>query len=230
MKTVLIYSGGLDSTCLLYALLREAKFIGGDVKAIGFDYGQRHKKELLAAQKIAALAEVEYRVIDLSSITPLLSGSSQTDSKVAVPEGRYDERSMKLTVVPNRNLIMLSIAAAWAISMKADRVAYAAHAGDMAVYPDCRPAFVNAANAVFGLCDWHGVRLYAPFVNLSKGGCLKAGVEAKAPFELTWSCYKGLDKHCGKCGACTERREAFQEAGVKDPTIYEEKKENHVHN
>ena len=140
MKTVLIYSGGLDSTVLLYELLAQ----GDDVAALSVDYGQRHRREIDAAQSIAASLGVEHRVADLSGIRGLLAGSSQTSDDVDVPEGHYAEESMKATVVPNRNMIMLSLAVGWAISRKADRVAYAAHGGDHAIYPDCRAEFVDA--------------------------------------------------------------------------------------
>jgi 7-cyano-7-deazaguanine synthase len=217
MKTILIYSGGLDSTSLLYWLKKR----GDEVRCLGFDYGQRHKKELAWATLITAQAQVPFTVVDLQSITPLLVGSSQTDPNVPVPEGRYDEPNMKLTVVPNRNMIMLSIAMAQAISLKFDAVAYAAHAGDHTIYPDCRAGFVNAMRMVAERCDWHTLSIETPFLMYDKGECLQQGHLCGAPLVMTWSCYKGAAKHCGKCGACTERKEAFQKARVTDPTQYE---------
>ncbi len=216
MKTVLIYSGGLDSTTLLYALKAE----GRDLKALSINYGQRHSRELEFAKNICAKLGVEHRTVDLSTLKPLLGGSSQTDSNVEVPEGHYAAENMKLTVVPNRNMLMLSVAAAWAISEKADTIAYAAHSGDHAIYPDCRPEFVDALNGALALADWHKVSIERPFINITKGGIVKLGAKLGVPYADTWSCYKGKEEHCGACGTCVERREAFVEAGVADPTKY----------
>lgn len=215
MKTILIYSGGLDSTVLLFHLRDE----GHGVKALGIDYGQRHRRELDHAQGIASDIGVPFRVADLSPLGPFLAGSSQT-SDLEVPEGHYADESMKLTVVPNRNMLMLSVAIAWAVSTKADAVAYAAHAGDHAIYPDCRPEFAKAMDEAARLCDWSPVELFRPFIGMTKADIVRRGAELAVPFEKTWSCYKGLDAHCGKCGTCVERREAFKVSGVKDATQY----------
>ncbi len=217
-KTVLIYSGGLDSTSLLYMLV--GMYGPENIVAIGFNYGQRHDKELIAAMKIAALARVQYRIMNLSGLAPLLKGSSQTDPKIQVPEGHYAAENMKLTIVPNRNMIMLSIAVAHAISLQYDQVAFGAHAGDHYIYPDCRPNFVAAMNQATNQCDDKKIEIIAPFIHLDKGGCAIRGAQFGAPLELTWSCYKGEEFHCGKCGACTERKEAFQKAMIQDPTTY----------
>ena len=128
---------------------------------------------------------------------------------------------MKATVVPNRNMIMLSIAAGWAISRRADRVAYAAHGGDHAIYPDCRREFIDALGEAIIIADWHPVRLYGPYVAISKADVVALGQKLGVPFDRTWTCYKGRTKHCGKCGTCVERREAFALAGVPDPTSYD---------
>lgn len=216
MKTIVIFSGGLDSTTLLYSLKEQ----GRDLKALSINYGQRHLRELDFAAKTCALLGVEHKTVDLSGLRPLLGGSSQTDSSVPVPEGHYAAENMKLTVVPNRNMLMLSVAAAWAISEKADTIAYAAHAGDHAIYPDCREEFVQALNGALALADWHQVAIERPFVSITKGQIVKVGSLLNVPFNDTWSCYKGEDKHCGACGTCVERREAFLEAGVTDPTPY----------
>lgn len=219
MKTVVCYSGGLDSTVLLYHL----KAQGHQVRALSVDYGQRHRKELDAAGKIAWLLGVEHRVADLSGIRGLLAGSSQTDDTVEVPDGHYAEESMKLTVVPNRNMILLALAGAWAVSTRSDAVAYAAHGGDHAVYPDCRPEFAQAMAVALGLCDWHAPKLLRPFVEptpLGKHDVARLGYDLGVPLAETWSCYKGGELHCGTCGTCTERREAFALAGLTDPTRY----------
>lgn len=217
MKVVAIYSGGMDSTTMLYQLLSA----GHEVKAIGFNYGQRHGVELDAAQAIAKLAKVAYETIDLSSLGPVIAGqSSQVNPDVEVPDGHYTEESMKATVVPNRNMIMLSVAVAHAISIDYDAVAYGAHAGDHAIYPDCRLEFVEAMKTVIGLCDWKNIALQTPFVSVSKAEIATLGAKLKVPFEMTWSCYKGGETHCGTCGTCVERREAFEIAGIDDPTTY----------
>jgi 7-cyano-7-deazaguanine synthase len=209
----------MDSTALLYYLLNQ-KY---NVKALSINYGQRHSKELLAAATICRQLNVPHEVADLTSITKLIGGSSLTDSAITVPEGHYNDENMKITVVPNRNMIMLSIAIGHAIALKYDEVAYAAHSGDHAIYPDCRPAFVAAMNQVAGLCDWHPVKILTPFINMDKGDIAKLGDGLKVPFELTWTCYQGRKKHCGKCGACQERREAFFKHSLIDPTEYEER-------
>lgn len=216
-KTVLIYSGGLDSTVALYLL----KSQGYDVKALSVDYGQRHKKEIEFAKYHCRKLGIEHQVADLTGITHLLAGSSQTSPDVAVPDGHYAEESMKLTVVPNRNMIMLSVAIGWAVSQKAASVAYAAHAGDHAIYPDCRPEFAEAMNEAAQLADWHQVSLLRPFVQWSKADIAAEGQRLGVQFELTWSCYKGGLSHCGTCGTCVERREAFALAGITDPTLYQ---------
>lgn len=189
------------------------------MRCLGVDYGQRHRRELEAARAICERVGVEYRLADLRSIAPLLAGSALTDA-VAVPHGHYAEESMKATVVPNRNMILLSLAIGWAVSLKYDAVAYAAHAGDHTIYPDCRPEFVEAMDRAAGLCDWHRVRIERPFVHMTKADIVRRGAELGVPFELTWSCYEGGEVHCGKCGTCVERREAFERAGVADPTAY----------
>lgn len=218
MKTVLIYSGGLDSTVLLYHL-RDA---GYDVHALAVNYGQRHKRELDSARTICEQIDVPFQIADLSAIQPLLAGSSLTSPEIEVAEGHYTEENMKTTVVPNRNMILLALATGHAISVKADQVAYAAHSGDHAIYPDCRTEFADAMAHAIQLADWHKVILSRPFVDWTKADIAKRAAELKVPVELTWSCYKGGDRHCGKCGTCIERREAFDLAGITDPTIYAE--------
>ena len=216
-KTVLIYSGGIDSTVLLYDLLNS----GHDVQALSVNYGQRHIKELDCAKSLCNQLNVEHHVADLTALNPLLSGSSLTSPYVQVPEGHYEDESMKATVVPNRNMILLSIAAGWAMSTGASSVSYAAHSGDRAIYPDCREEFADAMNGVMEIAGWDKVSLNRPFSSLTKADIVKLGDELDVPFEQTWSCYKGGQVHCGVCGTCVERREAFQLAGVTDPTIYD---------
>jgi 7-cyano-7-deazaguanine synthase len=216
MKTVAIFSGGLDSTVLLAHLVQA----GDEVLALSIDYGQRHRKELQFAEKTASRLGLEWQLADLRTITPLLAGSSLTSAEIAVPHGHYAEESMKATVVPNRNMIMLSIAAGWALSRKCGRVAYGAHAGDHAIYPDCRPAFVQAMRQSLALADWEQLDLYCPFLKLAKADIVRTGAALGVDFTATWSCYEGGEIHCGECGTCVERREAFILAGVTDPTRY----------
>ncbi len=220
MDVVLTLSGGLDSAVLLYQL----RNLGYRVRCLSVNYGQRHKKELEYAGGLCHRNRLEHRVVDLSGLRHLFAGSSQTTDSVPVPEGHYEEESMKATVVPNRNMVLLSLATAWAISVKANAVAYAAHGGDHAVYPDCRPEFAEALARVISLADWRQVGLLTPFLRperLSKADIVREGAALGVPFALTWSCYKGGEKHCGVCGTCRERVEAFQLVDVTDPTEYE---------
>ncbi len=216
MQVVLIHSGGLDSTVLLHHLVAQ----GRHVRTLSIDYGQRHAKELDCAAGLARRLGIEHRVADLRAITPLLAGSSLTSAEIAVPEGHYAEDSMKATVVPNRNMLLLALATAWAVSLKADAVAYAAHSGDHTIYPDCRPEFAEAMARAIGLADWHRVELIRPFVDWTKADIVRRGAALGVPFADTWSCYVGGELHCGRCGTCIERREAFHLAEVADPTRY----------
>ncbi|MEE3200012.1 MAG: 7-cyano-7-deazaguanine synthase QueC [Planctomycetota bacterium] len=216
-KTVVTFSGGIDSTTLLYQLLSE----GCEVLALSIDYGQRHRIELEHAARIAGQLGIRHEIADLSSISRLLAGSSLTGEDIPVPLGHYEDESMKQTVVPNRNMLLLAVAAAWAISEKADSVAYAAHSGDHAIYPDCRSEFADALGGAIALADWHKVELLRPFVDKTKEDITRLGAELEIPFELTWSCYQGGEQHCGACGTCIERREAFLLAGIPDPTQYD---------
>lgn len=223
-KVVVILSGGMDSAVVLWLY----KTLGYELHAISFDYGQRHKRELHSAGALAHFAGcASHEVVDMSSIKSLLKGSSQTDLTVPVPHGHYTAENMKKTVVPNRNMIMISVAAAHAIALKAPTLAYGAHAGDHAIYPDCRPEFGKALAKAILLGDWNPPRLAAPFVDMTKTQITRLGHKLGVPFDETWSCYDPQVSplpfgyaHCGKCGTCVERREAFALAGVSDPTVY----------
>lgn len=218
MKTVLLCSGGMDSAVLLWHLRNE----GRELLAMGVHYGQRHEKEIEAARSLCSSVSVEFRVADLRGIASFLSGSALTSADVEVPSGHYTDESMKQTIVPNRNMIMISVATAWALSSGADSVAYAAHAGDHVIYPDCRPQFVEALAGAIQLSDWKPIRLEAPFVHLSKSDICRRGGELGVPFDRTWSCYRGGNEHCGTCGTCVERKEAFLLADMIDPTRYQD--------
>ncbi len=216
-SAVAVYSGGMDSTVMLRSMLESGVTVKG---ALSIDYGQKHRKEIEAAREICEELGVKHQVADLRGIASLFGHSGLTDSETKVPEGHYEEVSMKQTVVPNRNMILISVATAWAITEEAEAVAYAAHSGDHAIYPDCREAFASALDQAIQLCDWSSVWLYRPFVNLSKREIVVEGSRLGAPLSKTWSCYKGEALHCGKCGTCIERREAFHLAEIEDPTSY----------
>lgn len=218
---VVIYSGGMDSFTMLHCLIKQ----GWEVAALSFNYGQRHKKELTYAQLVCKARHITHHVVDLQVLNPLLQGSSLTQKDVVVPEGHYSEETMKATVVPNRNMIMLSIAVGYAVSRSFDHVYTAVHAGDHAIYPDCRKVFVDAVSATSMISNYHAVSVQAPFIDISKGEILregkKVGLGAK-DYALAWTCYNGRKKACGKCGACVERLEAFEEMGWVDPLPYED--------
>lgn len=218
-KVVVLVSGGMDSAVLLWSLKDKHEVMG-----LSIHYGQRHAKELQAAETLCRLAGVPQQTIDLQMLRPLLAGSSQTDDSVAVPTGHYADPVMRLTVVPNRNMLMLSVAAAAVIGWSGEdyhgirAVAYAAHAGDHPVYPDCRPEFIAALAPALRLCHYDsGVELWSPFVQKTKADLVRLGSALGVPFGETWSCYVGGNRPCGQCGTCQERIEAFQVAGIPDP-------------
>ena len=217
---VVIISGGLDSTTLVYHLRAQ----GSDVQMLSFDYGQRHRRELDFARLVAQDLQLSYHMIDLRPVGALLRGSALIDTGIAVPDGHYTDESMRATVVPNRNSLMLDIAVALAVTAGSDAVAFGAHGGDHVIYPDCRPEFVDAYSAAARLANDGflpaGFRVLAPFLGLTKADIVRLGAGYGVPFERTWSCYRGGKQHCGRCGTCTERREAFQLAQVPDPTAY----------
>ena len=216
---VAIVSGGMDSVTLAHLLDSE----GYDLHLLGVDYGQRHKKELSYAKRCAEKLGASFEVADISGVGRLLSGSALTDD-IEIPHGHYAAENMAVTVVPNRNAIMLSIAYGVAVARGASLVACAVHAGDHYVYPDCRPEFIEAFDAMqrqavegFGNPDLH---LYAPFIHKTKAQIAEIGATLDVPYEDTWSCYEGGEFHCGLCGTCTERKEAFELAAIPDPTEY----------
>ncbi|MCR4266140.1 7-cyano-7-deazaguanine synthase QueC [Nitratireductor sp. ZSWI3] len=219
MKTLVVCSGGLDSVSLAHMMAREEMLVG----LVSFDYGQRHRKELHFAARAATRLGVAHDLIDISGIGKHLGGSALTDA-IDVPDGHYAEETMRVTVVPNRNAIMLTIAFGIAAARGADAVAAAVHGGDHFIYPDCRPAFAEAFQAMQDAAlDGIGrIRLHTPFLHGTKADIVREGQKAGTPFAETWSCYKGGELHCGRCGTCVERREAFHEAGVEDPTAYED--------
>lgn len=234
--SVAVFSGGLDSTTLVYDMIDN----GYTPRLVSFDYGQRHAKELQYARYTARMLELQHDIVDLTGITKLISNSALTSQNktnhpevppqhrmIEVPEGSYDEESMKATVVPNRNMIMLSIAAGIAVNFKYRTIGIGVHAGDHAIYPDCRPEFIKGmkhgiclANEGFHNFDqekgagWASA-LYSPFLERTKADIAYRALELNVPLHLTWSCYKGGDKHCGRCGTCVERLEAINEAVLR---------------
>jgi len=219
MKTIVVCSGGLDSVSLAHMVSAQRKLTG----LVSFDYGQRHRKELDYAALCATRLGVPHDIIDMRGIGAALTGSALTDD-IAVPDGHYAEDTMRVTVVPNRNAIMLSVAYGIAAARGDQAVATAVHGGDHFIYPDCRPDSTQAFEFMqyMALDGYADLSLYTPFVHRTKADIVTEGQRHNTPFAETWSCYKGGAHHCGRCGTCVERREAFDLAGVTDPTKYED--------
>ena len=215
-KVVLVLSGGLDSTTLLYKLLDD----GYQVFAISFDYGQRHSRELEQAQKTTASLAIPHKIIDLTSVNKVMGGSSLTRPEIETPKGHYADETMKITVVPNRNMIMLSVAVAWAVTIEANKVFFGAHAGDHDIYPDCRKEFVDVLSKATEIANYVPVTIEAPFIDMDKGDIAILGKQLNVDYSSTHTCYVGLETACGKCGACVERKEAFLKAEMLDPIQY----------
>lgn len=214
---ILIYSGGLDSTTLLYWLKKQQKIT---VYALSFDYGQRHRKELEKASETCKVLGINHKVINISSINEFIQGSALTSKDIEVPTGHYESENMKLTVVPNRNAIMLSIAVGYAVSIGAGKVYTAVHAGDHFIYPDCRPEFIKAINEYTLIANFVPVKVEAPFLNIDKGDIVKIGRMLNVDYSKSYTCYSGQEKSCGKCGSCVERILAMDKAGIKDTIEY----------
>jgi 7-cyano-7-deazaguanine synthase len=215
-KVVVIYSGGMDS----FTVLNKALKNGLEVFPLTFNYGQRHIKEIEYVRKVCKKLNLNHEIVDISAINHLLQGSALT-SDIDVPEGHYAEESMKATVVPNRNMIMLSLAIGYAISKKTYKVYFGSHSGDHAIYPDCRPEFVEKMNAVAKIANYQLVEITTPYLNKDKGQILADGLKMGLDYSQTWTCYNGRENACGKCGSCVERLEAFANNGAIDPLIYE---------
>lgn len=215
-KGVIILSGGLDSSVLAHFLVKTKKI---DLLALSFDYGQKHKKELECAAFQAKSLSIPHKIINLGFMDEVFTSSLLSSGK-DIPDGHYEDESMKQTVVPNRNMILISIAAGLAISENREHLFYGAHAGDHSIYPDCRPEFIQKLGETLELCDWQDLSLQVPFQNLKKYEIVKIGYDLEIDFAQTWTCYKGGEKACGTCGSCTERLEAFEKNGFTDPLIY----------
>lgn len=214
---LVLLSGGMDSSTLLAHSLDQMGVQDHAISAVFVDYGQRHVRERESARLVAAHYGVDLIELDLRSFGASVT-SALTVKGENVPHGHYAADNMALTVVPNRNAVLLSAAAGIAASLGHNVVRTAVHAGDHAVYPDCRPAFITALSIATVLgC---GVEIEAPFVEISKAQIAARGFKLGVPYVHTWSCYEGGDQHCGRCGTCVERAEAFDLAAVDDPTTY----------
>ncbi len=212
---LIVVSGGMDSTTMLYEFRDEIAL------AVTFDYGANHgPKEIPLARMHCERLGIEHIVIRMDFMQQYFQSSLLSGGE-AIPEGSYDDENMRSTVVPFRNGIMLAIACGLAESRGLKRLMLANHAGDHAIYPDCRPQFVEAMSRATQAGTYDGISIFAPYTHLTKGEIAAHGKRLGLDYSETWSCYKGGDKHCGKCGTCVERREALAEAGIEDPTEYE---------
>lgn len=227
MKAVVLLSGGVDSTtCLALAC---HQYGADEVFALNISYGQKHDKELACAEKIAAFYKVQYRRMDLSPIFTFSNCALLKHSTEGVTHKSYAEQIAEngegavSTYVPFRNGLMLATATAMAESLGAHEIWYGAHKDDAAgsAYPDCSLAFAKAMGLAITEGTGDKLVLKAPFIDCNKAGIVKKGLELKVPYELTWSCYEGLDKPCGTCGTCVDRQNAFLANGVKDPLEYQ---------
>ena len=217
MKTLVLLSGGMDSVTALHWARSEHEVVG----AVSFDYGAKHNhREIPLAAWHCAQSGVKHDIIDLDFVNRLFA-SDLLKSGGEIPDGHYAHETMKQTVVPFRNGIMLAIACGLAESREAEALVIAAHAGDHTIYPDCREPFMQGMAAAMREGTYARIELLRPFIHLDKAGIAKLGASLGVDYGKTWSCYKGGDLHCGKCGTCVERIEAFALAGLDDPTIYD---------
>lgn len=213
--SILILSGGMDSVTLLY------DYKDNIAMAVSFDYGSNHNgREIPFASLHCERLGIPHVVIPLSFMAQYFK-SSLLEGSDAIPEGHYADENMQSTVVPFRNGIMLSIAVGMAESAGLKHVMMANHGGDHTIYPDCRPEFVNAFSEAARTGTYVGVTLISPYTNLTKADIARKGKELGIDYSQTWSCYKGGERHCGRCGTCIERKEALAEAGIEDKTVYD---------
>ena len=214
--SAIIVSGGVDSITMLYDYKERIAL------AITYDYGSKHNdREIRFAKMHCERLGIPHLVIPLSFMVEYFK-SSLLKGGEDIPEGRYDDENMKSTVVPFRNGVMLSIAAGLAETYGLKHVMMANHSGDHAIYPDCRPEFTEAMSQAISAGTYEHITLFAPYTNLYKTDIIIRGKALGIDYSETWSCYKGGKVHCGKCGTCSERREGFRDAGIEDPTEYEE--------
>ena len=214
--SLLVLSGGLDSTTMLY------EYKDNIALAVSFNYGSNHnQKEIAFAKWHCEQLNIPHLIVELPFIKQFFR-SSLLAGPDAIPEGNYNDRNMRSTVVPFRNGIMLAVAAGLAENNSLKNIMLANHAGDHSIYPDCRPKFVEAMDKAVQNGTYDGIRLLTPYTHLTKAQIAAKGNQMGIDYSKTWSCYKGGDIHCGKCGTCRERREALMLAGIEDKTEYEE--------
>lgn len=214
--SIIVVSGGMDSITLLYDYRDRIAL------AVSFDYGSNHNaKELPLAEMHCKRLGIPHITIPLMFMKDYFK-SSLLEGAEAIPEGNYDEENMKSTVVPFRNGIMLSVACGLAETHHLKHVMMANHSGDHTIYPDCRPGFVSSMSAAIQAGTYDGVDIVAPYTNITKADIARIGKRLGIDYSETWSCYKGGEHHCGKCGTCRERREALAEAGIDDTTVYDD--------
>lgn len=217
-RVLVLVSGGMDSVTALHWARKNHEVVG----AVSFDYGAKHnRRELGHAQWNCAELGVWYNTVSLPFMNSFFTSDLLT-SGGDIPDGHYEEESMKRTVVPFRNGIMLAIACGIAESRNAEALVIAAHSGDHAIYPDCREPFMRGMATAMREGTYARIELLRPFIAMDKGAIARLGSELGVDFARTWSCYKGREHHCGTCGTCVERREAFMQAGLEDPTIYDD--------
>lgn len=213
--SVIVVSGGMDSITLLYDKKEEIAL------AVTFDYGSKHNAREIAWAKVhCGRLGIRHIVIKLDFMQKYFT-SSLLDGGDEIPEGHYADENMKSTVVPFRNGIMLSVAAGIAESNGLKKILIANHGGDHTIYPDCRPEFIGAMDRAIANGTYEDVRIDAPYTNITKADIAKIGKRLGIDYSETWSCYKGGERHCGKCGTCIERKEAMALAGIDDRTEYE---------
>ncbi len=229
MKKIVILSGGIDSTTLLYDVVDQFK--SENVIALTFFYGSKHnKQEIAKATETCIKLNVKHQVIDLSVIFDNFNSALLNNGGEEIPQGHYEKNNMKKTVVPYRNGILLSIATGFAEQFECDAVYYGAHAGDHSIYPDCRDTFVKAMSLASTLGTYNRVKIEASYENIDKFGILKIGERLGIDYSSTWTCYEGNIVPCGKCGSCVERSEAFVKHGKKDPLFTNEQWEDVLDN
>ena len=213
--SVIILSGGMDSVTLLH-YRRERIAL-----AVSFDYGSNHnEREIECAREQCGILGIEHIVIPFSFMSQYFSSSLLSGAE-SIPEGHYEDSNMKSTVVPFWNGIMLSVACGLAESRGLKHVMMANHGGDHAIYPDCRAEFVASMSEAMRCGTYDGVTVSAEFTGITKTDIARLGARLGVDYSKTYSCYKGRARHCGKCGTCVERKEAFRDAGLEDPTEYE---------
>lgn len=213
--SLIIVSGGMDSITLLHEYSKDIAL------ALSFDYGSKHNaKEIPFAKLHCERLGIKHIVIPLAFVNEYFK-SSLLKSGDEIPEGHYQADNMKSTVVPFRNGIMLSIAAGLAESNDLRKILIANHNGDHAIYPDCRATFIDSMNEAISYGTYKNIKVFAPYTGISKADIAMHGKELGLDYAETWSCYKGGEKHCGKCGTCIERIEALNEAGITDLTEYQ---------